>query len=96
VALALVLAAPLGAQSPALTPSGDSTRAKSYTHEGAWVGGVLGGLTLGAAFYSFTHRPGGAINTAAGDIGASLVGAAIGAAGGALFGAFIGAVIPKH
>ncbi|HUL01868.1 MAG TPA: hypothetical protein VLV16_01420 [Gemmatimonadales bacterium] len=96
VALAIAIAAPAFAQSPVRpVPAADSSVARSWTHEGTWVGAVTGGLAFGVGFYHFTHRT-GAPNTAAGDLGGALVGTAIGAAGGALLGAFVGALIPKH
>ena len=73
----------------------ESTAAReTWSSTGAWVGGIGGAITFGAAFYTFTHRD-GAVNNTTGTLGGTMVGAAFGAAGGALLGAFVGSLIEK-
>jgi len=101
--LAFLAVTPARAQSPSFfirpvatpTPHPDSAATRSWSHEGAAIGGVAGGLTFGVLFFGYTHRTEAPSSTVS-DLGGAFVGAAIGAAGGALFGAFVGSLFPKH
>ncbi|HUL48380.1 MAG TPA: hypothetical protein VLT79_00035 [Gemmatimonadales bacterium] len=85
----------IGALERFRTASESTATTQTWSATGAWVGGLAGAVTFGAAFYKFTHRD-GAVNTTAGNAGGTMVGAAFGAAGGALLGAFIGSLFPKQ